>query len=1422
MSDSGDEDNRAQTERDKAMILAAMMEELGVGRMDALPLEDRRANIPAAIIEDVTARPIDPSDPIASHWKNLDFDDVNESDKLLDPIAHGQLYRQRQGAPNAQLNAQSGNRANAPNMPPGGGRGGQSNKSSRGGHHGVGQGGHHTGGNGYKGSSGKGSSRSTPGQNSRASKWEGSGARKNAHLGECVNRLRTQPNQGGYTPGGKYVSSQNASKSYQQPGRSRARELPKTTFTLASREEFFADVARHYPVQQGPNPSTVPVTTNTPRVTAPNRDTTAQESSVQVSESFAKANSPAKTINNPSIALPKGGLATSKWAPSNQTAGSTNQKAPSSKSPVKVNNTPASTLPKDGLAASKWAPSNQTTDSMNEKAPSSKSPVKVHNTPLGNLPKDGLAASKWAPSSQQQNNLSVQSEVKVGNGRGPAISLPKDGLAASKWAPPNQAARPTNKTPSRSKSPVKGTPATKAATGLQGSNRATPGKSDTIPPKDSEDHWSLGKLEAITTKTATKGESATSPQVTREHSGVEVQKDNGPIEQGNIRLTRANPRTPLVLNIYVGSTLVFSDSVPRDATFILDKKTLNLRLKQKNAMGTSWKMTFVLAHFAVGTHNQVICDLYRLNSARNEDATPARLPLADHPPSASPKEISTLSRSPDESRDNSTSKGPTYYAEGINSAPLSDLDVLKDGKELVAFGESSEDEKVPPPVGLSALADMWELNTTVLVNSIFATINAFYGPILTHISKAVGQQGLGLDAPVDELLASTPHLKASHDLVGNFFRYSETYSCMTKLEMAPYIEDLSIKLFEKALILRNDSSSNISRAVGLDPAVIDGDIRTVNIKQTVRHIYPISDLLQMRSQATVFEGELLPKSGRRKLEPPDPKNIAGYTPPGRAIVAGREENENASRSVPQFKPATSAAGWRAFADHETNVNPTTVPRSRAKSGNLRSKQTTLFSYENSATAFDINNQEILEEAKLTPSRPASVSKTTATVEDLQANSSTRGNIPEEPIQEPLAKDSTCISLGNDVATVSRIDQSNTSPEFDNTEPAEPTPATPERKPHTGNRGTKHVPSNSICENLAKTFEGLNLNVESGSYATDPATNDSGKVPSQALASVLPTSVGPVATIPIEHYNQQASQDEQQTGLHGPSAETPRPLNAQAAEYKSPPPKKGALSGLRKDLLDIKGGLAASMWAPKIMETKLNPTARLPSPVSRSTIMPSVLPPHGEAIRPAYPVQGYTLQPADLATSLTMQPGKTWRVYDPQTGNMIEIAGEIVGVTSPTRVVPMSMPGVARGSFGGQENIPISAATTAFTSVAKPSPIALSSRPTMTPGAFEGLQNVQPAPNLPTPKKPVFSFPPRANMHHRQISDASSDAGVFSAANVSNFKGSPQGRGRLGTGATPGAGTPLSPLRHGDEDYQANLQARLSQSIAKRSPPGNRQ
>ncbi|KAF7896298.1 hypothetical protein EAF00_006312 [Botryotinia globosa] len=101
-------------------IKQAMMEELGIGRRDALPLEDRAANVPMVPLSSIN-RQVRPEHP-ASAWHNLTLDDVDPGLEDLDDIAGGQLYRLRRGGIGLTNNGRSGNSA-------GHGGGGASNRS---------------------------------------------------------------------------------------------------------------------------------------------------------------------------------------------------------------------------------------------------------------------------------------------------------------------------------------------------------------------------------------------------------------------------------------------------------------------------------------------------------------------------------------------------------------------------------------------------------------------------------------------------------------------------------------------------------------------------------------------------------------------------------------------------------------------------------------------------------------------------------------------------------------------------------------------------------------------------------------------------------------------------------------------------------------------------------------------------------------------------------------------------------------------------------------------------------------------------------------------------------------------------------------------------------------------------------------------
>ncbi|ESZ97582.1 hypothetical protein SBOR_2039 [Sclerotinia borealis F-4128] len=129
--DENGEYGREPTEREISAaemeaIHQAMMEELGLGRKDALPLEDRAADVSMVPMTSTTKR-VRPENP-ASAWQNFSPDDVEPGLGDLSDIAGGQLYRLRRGGSGLSNGGRGGHSA-------GRGRGGA---SSRGGHVSVG------------------------------------------------------------------------------------------------------------------------------------------------------------------------------------------------------------------------------------------------------------------------------------------------------------------------------------------------------------------------------------------------------------------------------------------------------------------------------------------------------------------------------------------------------------------------------------------------------------------------------------------------------------------------------------------------------------------------------------------------------------------------------------------------------------------------------------------------------------------------------------------------------------------------------------------------------------------------------------------------------------------------------------------------------------------------------------------------------------------------------------------------------------------------------------------------------------------------------------------------------------------------------------------------------------------------------------
>ncbi|KAH8821158.1 hypothetical protein F5884DRAFT_76677 [Xylogone sp. PMI_703] len=104
----------------KALVQAAMMEELGVGRKDSLPLEDKTSHafkgvtIPSmSDLQRPKGKKLDLEHQKAiDGWKNIHFDDVNPSFEQIDAIANGNLARMRKLALTSNRGARKASVAN--------------------------------------------------------------------------------------------------------------------------------------------------------------------------------------------------------------------------------------------------------------------------------------------------------------------------------------------------------------------------------------------------------------------------------------------------------------------------------------------------------------------------------------------------------------------------------------------------------------------------------------------------------------------------------------------------------------------------------------------------------------------------------------------------------------------------------------------------------------------------------------------------------------------------------------------------------------------------------------------------------------------------------------------------------------------------------------------------------------------------------------------------------------------------------------------------------------------------------------------------------------------------------------------------------------------------------------------------------------
>ncbi|KAA8571596.1 hypothetical protein EYC84_001593 [Monilinia fructicola] len=112
---------RESSSAEMVAIHQAMMEELGISRKYALPLEDKAGPIPTVPLV-VPIKRVRPDNPV-SIWHNLNLDDNEPGVEDLDDIAGGQLYRLRRGGSGLSNSGRGGHSASR-------GRGGASNRGA--------------------------------------------------------------------------------------------------------------------------------------------------------------------------------------------------------------------------------------------------------------------------------------------------------------------------------------------------------------------------------------------------------------------------------------------------------------------------------------------------------------------------------------------------------------------------------------------------------------------------------------------------------------------------------------------------------------------------------------------------------------------------------------------------------------------------------------------------------------------------------------------------------------------------------------------------------------------------------------------------------------------------------------------------------------------------------------------------------------------------------------------------------------------------------------------------------------------------------------------------------------------------------------------------------------------------------------------
>ncbi|KAF4624182.1 hypothetical protein G7Y89_g13992 [Cudoniella acicularis] len=874
------ESESSMTAQQLALVHAAMMEELGIGRKDTLPLEDRGPAIPIQNMKTALRTLANPNNQVTAHWSKAQFDDVDPAQEELDSIADGQLYRLRRGTPNGLQPSRGrggfssrGGRGHIP------GRGGYNNVNNRGGHSQF---------QGHSRHSGQ-TSTPTPVYFDQARRRQD--ASRSALLEAAINRLRGNqdtPKHNKAKARDGAVNTRPADINTTRPARTNRQPI-NSTFNLVGSEQFLTHIT--------------PVQPTTPK----------QQQPVPLSSAT-------------------GGLSDSRWATLIVSAG--NSSGPEARHPP-VHSISVALQPMKAPEP-KSAP-----HPMGVPQPGKPSGSVSIPQPVSALRSAGASVS--TPEFIQSEDAKQASQLpELNTQRMPVrFPMPKEGLSASRWAT----------------SSVKSSPSIASiTTNKKQHSPASVSSSNGIAPASVASFNDQGIVAVVPSSrapsVATDNLTFAQRQVTHTFN-AKIQENGEAGKMGMVRVLQSDDQSPRVLEIEVEGKRVVNTTVPLNAILTCSSSFVTF---SNVSSSTVWTFTCQLPGYALRLCKLITEDPNRPGAAANTASStasisstqvvvPANVPLPlgasasgsasasngtrrvnsiskstqSHPASINTELIST-STTADLIRDTMTTSSGELYAQRLTVETYTDLHSLEGGETLINLWEDDPNQMIPAAPAPSALLDLAILNDDYIAAGVCDAMDGYYGgSFLDHISTIVGE---ALDGTAEQVLSNEKFKSVADQLVRDFFRTSEIFARLNDEEEAAYIKDMGVRVFARALFVRDQAENNLTTE---DPGVVAND--SMNPETTIsaeaidhrfdaftegpspiKRTYSREELLKLRNEAVDFKYELTSKEGEKIPR----EKISKRTGPEVRIVLGRQNM--ASRDDTRRRPAPSTpTDWQGFA-----------------------------------------------------------------------------------------------------------------------------------------------------------------------------------------------------------------------------------------------------------------------------------------------------------------------------------------------------------------------------------------------------------------------------------------------------------------------------------------------------------------------------